>query len=79
MASQHILAYSLAKIAIMPINMTMTNLTGDEEQKIGEQELSSSGLVAGLHGHLTFISISNSFSSLAAFLGNTLIVVFLHK
>ena len=59
--------------------MTTANLTGDEQQKIGEERLCSSGFTAGLHGHLTFISIVNSFLSITAFLGNALILVALHK
>ena len=59
--------------------MTKANLTGDEQQKIGEQGLCSSGLTAGLHGQLTFISFVNSFLSITAFLGNALILIALRK
>ena len=39
----------------------------------------SSDLTAGLHDHLIFISVLNSFLSVTAFLGNALIVIALHK
>ena len=34
---------------------------------------------SGLHGHLTFLSVLNIFMSVTAFLGNTLILIALHK
>ena len=44
------------------------------------KQLCSSDLNAGLHAsHLTFISVLNSFLFLAAFLGNALILIALHK
>ena len=59
--------------------MTTANLTGDGPQKTVEQLDCSSGLSAGLHDHLTFLSVLNSFLSVTAFLGNALILVALHK
>jgi len=36
-------------------------------------------LTVGLQGHLTFRSVLNSFLSITAFLGNSLILIALHK
>ena len=36
-------------------------------------------LSAGLHGHLTLLSVLHSFLSVTAFLGNTLILIALRK
>ena len=58
--------------------MATANFTAHEEPNTGEQ-LCSSELTAGLHGHLTFILVLNSFLSLTAFLGNALILIALHK
>ena len=63
----------------MPIHMTTANVTGDGQHKKGDQVLCSWDLTAGLYDHLTFISFLNSFLSITAFLGNTLILVALHK
>ena len=41
--------------------------------------LCSPGLTTALHGQLTFLSVSNSFLSVTAFLGNALILIALHK
>ena len=61
------------------INMTTGNITGDGQQKAVQQISCSSYLTAGIHSHLTFLSVLNSFLSIAAFFGNTLILVALHK
>ena len=58
--------------------MATANFTGHEQQKMVKQ-LCSPGLAAGQQGHLTFISVLNSFLSLTTFLGNALILVALHK
>ena len=58
--------------------MPTANFIGDGNHTIVEQ-LCSSRLTAGLHGHLIFISILNSFLSLTAFLGNALILIALYK
>jgi len=48
--------------------------------QIGMADLPCSpDLAAGLHGHLTFISVLNSFLSVTAFLGNALILIALRK
>ena len=44
-----------------------------------EQFVCSPDITAGIHGQLTFISVLNSFLSIAAFLGNALILVVLRK
>ena len=59
--------------------MATANLTGDGQQKNIEDLACSTNLTAGLHGQLTFISVLNSFFSVTAFLGNTLILVALYK
>ena len=58
--------------------MATANFIGDGNQTAVKQ-LFLSHLTAGLHGHLIFISILNSFLSLTAFLGNALILIALHK
>ena len=58
--------------------MPTANFIGDGNHTIVAQ-LCSSRLTAGLHGHLIFISILNSFLSLTAFLGNALILIALYK
>ena len=59
--------------------MAIANSTGDEQQPTVELLSCSSDLAAGLHAHLIFISVFNSFLSLTAFLGNALILIALHK
>ena len=59
--------------------MAPANVTGDEQQKTLEELLCSAGWTAELHGHLTFISVLNSFLSITAFLGNALILIALRK
>ena len=44
--------------------MATSNLTGDGQQETVEKILCSAGLTAGLHSHLTFLSILNSFLSM---------------
>ena len=67
------------KIAILQIGMAASNFTGGGQQKTVEDLFCSSDLSAGLHGHLTFVSVLNSFLSVTAFLGNALILIALHK
>ena len=59
--------------------MTAPNFTGDGQQEMLEDLLCSPDLTVGLHGHLTFLSVLNSFLSVTTFLGNTLILIALHK
>ena len=57
----------------------LTNFTEDEKQKTFEEQSCSSEFTEGVHGELIFLSAINVFFSVAAFLGNTLILVALHK
>ena len=59
--------------------MATANFTGDEKQQTLAQLRCSADLTAGIHGHLRFISVLNSFLSITAFLGNTLILAALRK
>ena len=59
--------------------MATANLTGDGQQRIAEQMLCSSVLTARLHGHLTFLSVFNSFLSITSILGNILVLTAFHK
>ena len=59
--------------------MAAQNLTGDGQQNAVGDLICSPDLLPGPHGQLTFISVLNSFLSVAAFLGNALILIFLHK
>ena len=57
----------------------LTNFTEDENQKTFEEQSCSSEFTEGVHGELIFLSTINVLFSVAAFLGNTLILVALHK
>ena len=59
--------------------MAAKNFTGDGQQRTIEDLLCSPDLSAGLHGHLTFLPILNSFLSVTAILGNALILIALRK
>ena len=59
--------------------METTNLSADGQKKAVETLLCSASLTAGLHSHLTFLSILNSFLSMTAILGNILILIALHR
>ena len=54
--------------------MAARNFRGDGQQKTIKYLFCSPDLSAGLHGHLTFLSVINSFLSITAFLGNALIL-----
>ena len=56
-----------------------TNFTEDENQKTYEELACSAEFIIGVDGELIFISALNIFLSITAFLGNTLILVALHK
>ena len=56
-----------------------TNFTEDENQKTYEELVCSAEFIRGVDGELIFISALNIFLSITAFLGNTLILVALHK
>ena len=59
--------------------MASPNFSGDGQQKTVEDFPCSLYLTSGLHGHLPFLSVLNSFLSVTAFLGNALILFALHK
>ena len=67
------------QVTTLLIGMAAPNVTGDGQQKTFQDLLCSPDLSAGLHGHLTFISVLNSFLSVTAFLGNALILIALRK
>ena len=67
------------QVAILQIDMAAPNLTGDVQQTTFEYLICSLDLTPGLHTQLTFISVLNSILSVAAFLGNALILIALHK
>ena len=56
-----------------------TNFTEDENQKTLEELVCSAESIRGVDGELIIISALNIFVSITAFLGNTLILVALHK
>ena len=60
--------------------MALTNFSGDEKyQKTTLELFCSPESISGVDGELIFLSALNIFLSIAAFLGNTLILVALHK
>ena len=59
--------------------MAQTNFTDDENQKTFIELWCSAEFIIGVDGELLFISALNIFLSISAFLGNTLILVALHK
>ena len=67
------------QVTTLLIGMAAPNVTGDGQQKTLQDSLCSPDLSAGLHGHLTFISVFNSFLSVTAILGNALILIALRK
>ena len=61
------------------MNMAQTNVTEDENQKTFMELFCLAEFIRGVDGVLTFLSALNIFLSITAFLGNTLILVALHK
>jgi len=59
--------------------MALTNFSQDENQKTVFELSCSAEFVRSLDGEFIFLSAVNIFLSIAAFLGNTLILVALHK
>ena len=57
----------------------LSNITEGEDQKTFEELSCSAEFTEGVHGELIFLSAINAFFSIAAFLGNTLILAALHK
>ena len=65
---------------MLQIGMAAQNLSGDGHYKIvGDLTCSLYLTSSELQGHLTFLSVLNSFLSVTAFLGNVLILIALHK
>ena len=61
------------------MNMAQTNVTEDENQKTFMELFCLGEFIRGVDGELIFLSALNIFLSITAFLGNTLILVALHK
>ena len=59
--------------------MALTNFTKDENQKTFKELVCSAEFFRGVDSELIFLSAINIFLSITAFLGNTLILVALHK
>ena len=59
--------------------MALANLTEVPKQKSYEELACASEFTRGVHNHLIVIPVLNGFVAITAFLGNTLILVALHK
>ena len=59
--------------------MTITNLTGNPKQTSFEDLACSTDFTGEVHNHLIVLLALNGFVAITAFLGNTLILVALHK
>ena len=59
--------------------MALTNVTEDENQKTFIELFCAVEFIRGVDSELIFLSAINIFLSITAFLGNTLILVALHK
>ena len=59
--------------------MAFTNLTEDPKQTLYEELACSTEFTGQVHNHLIVLLALNSFMAITAFLGNTLILVALHK
>ena len=59
--------------------MATANLTGNANQKTYGELACSTELTAGIRNQLIYLSVLNIFLSIIAFLGNTVILVALHK
>ena len=57
----------------------LTNFTGDEHQNVGLEQFCLEVFSVKLYGQLIFLAVVNMFLSISAFLGNTLILVALHR
>ena len=58
--------------------MTIINVTEDRKHELQER-VCSTEIIGEIHNQLICLSVINSFLSITAFLGNTLILVALHK
>ena len=59
--------------------MALKNVTEDENHKTVQELFCSAEFIRGVDGEILFLSALNIFLSITAFLGNTLILVALHK
>ena len=59
--------------------MAVINLTEDQESNLYGGQVCSAEITGGIHSQMICLSVINSFLSVAAFLGNALILVALHK
>ena len=59
--------------------MALANLTKVPHQTSHQELACATGFTRGVHNHLIVISVLNGFVAITAFLGNTLILVALHK
>ena len=59
--------------------MALTNFTEEEEYKSFKEQVCSAEIAGGIHNQLILLTVINSFLSITAILGNTLILVALHK
>ena len=59
--------------------MEMKNLTGGENLQTIAELVCSEEFIGEVHGVLVFLSVINTFLTITAFLGNTLILVALRK
>ena len=59
--------------------MALKNFTEDQEYNSYVEQVCSPEIAEGIHNQLICLSVINSFLSVTAFLGNTLILVALHK
>ena len=59
--------------------MALTNITGDPKQTSIEELACSTEFTKGVHNHFMVLLVLNGIVAITAFLGNTLILVALHK
>ena len=57
----------------------LSNVTGDEKHERYERLFCSPSVTTGIHGQLIFLSVLHAFLTITTTLGNTLILVALHK
>ena len=65
--------------AFTPLKMAIANFSGGKNEKRLEQLYCSADFIGGIHHQLIFLSVLNILQSITAILGNTLILVALHK
>ena len=70
---------NLARFVLPSSGMASTNSTENHEQKSFEDMVCSAKLTEGIHDQIIVLLLLNSFLAFTAVLGNTLILVALHK